>query len=121
MAFYKNCSVKAESVPIGDGNVVAVRPGDVIEVVRETAALRRLLGSRKVVRCATPARPVVKREAPVEPEKPIEPPTFAQRVQDKPADVAVKVVEEPKVAEATQVAVVEVAQAVKKRKRGAKR
>lgn len=113
--FYKNCSPRVQEVPVGDGNVVAVRPGDVVEVVLETAALKRLLGSRKVVRTGRPVQPMPKRAAPVEPAKPVEPPKFAQVVQDKPEPTVAKPAD-PKPVEMPVVQTTDAGRVDKKRK-----
>lgn len=67
--WWRNISPKSESIPIGNGNVVAARPQDVVEVEAETPALHRLKRQNKVARAGRPSNPTQAiRPAPVQGE-----------------------------------------------------
>lgn len=55
MAWYKNISNKVRPVPVGDGNVVSVKPGTEVEVVAETPGFRRV--KKFLVRTGRPKNP----------------------------------------------------------------
>lgn len=69
----KNVDQRTHAVPIGNGNVVAlrpyVRPEDAVEIEAETPALVRLMRAGKVVRAGRPMQPEqVVKPAPVQVE-----------------------------------------------------
>ena len=84
MAWYFNCSPKAQAVPTGDGNVISVRPNTHVEVFLETEALRRLVKRNKIVRSGRPVHKIVPRAPYVEAaEIEVERKPFAQQISEQ--------------------------------------
>jgi hypothetical protein len=54
MQYWKNISARVQPVPVGNGDVVAVRPQGEVEVVAESAGLLRLRAQGKIVRTGRP-------------------------------------------------------------------
>ena len=84
--FWKNIDTQPHSVPIGNGNVVAARPGDVFEVESETPTLLRLKRQNHVVRSGRPSNPLqVVKPVPVHAEVPRKRANteFAQRTMER--------------------------------------
>lgn len=86
MTWFVNCSQRVQAVPTGDGNVVAVRPNERVEVKAETPEVQRLMNLRVLARAGRTARPVTPRKAPVAVVVPSVPTPFAQEIHEK--DVA---------------------------------
>ena len=84
--WWKNIGPKAESIPVGNGNVAAVKPQGVVEVAAETEGLRRLRRQGKIVRSGRPEHPdKVRRPVAVmaEPDRTPASTEFAQHVAER--------------------------------------
>lgn len=83
--WYRNISTQPQSVPVGNGNVVAVRPQGDVEVEAETPGLVRLRKLGKIARTGRPQHVVLSKPEAVrdEAERKRANTEFAQRVQER--------------------------------------
>jgi hypothetical protein len=83
MGWYKYIGSTVRSVSNGEGNVVAMRPYDTLEIVTVTREVRRMIDRRELVPTAPPENPVKRERVVMAAVEKIQPSPFANWVAFK--------------------------------------